>query len=165
MLSCPWPRCRRHGPGSWDRSAISARATAVPATRTPDLGRTPGPEAPGALRCHADTRIEKGPAMSNTGEHEPTPGAREPGWASSSDPAAAERAVRALRAAGRLAEAADLVDQLGPYGVADAGDATMSLGAAVLEAYADQLAAAAPCPAASRSPSRGSRTADHAALR
>ncbi len=103
--------------------------------------------------------------MSDTGEHEPAPGARAPGWASSSDPAAVERAMRALRAAGRLAEATDLVDQLGPYGVADAGDATMSLGAAVLEAYADQLAAAAPCPAASRSPSRGSRTADHAALR
>jgi hypothetical protein len=82
--------------------------------------------------------------MSGTGEHELTAGAREPGWVSPSDPAAADQAVRALRAAGRLAEAADLVDQLGPYGVADAGDATMSLGAAVLEAYADQLAAADP---------------------
>jgi hypothetical protein len=78
--------------------------------------------------------------MSDTGEHEPTPGVREPGWAPSSDQAAAERAMRA----GRLAEAADLVDQLGLNGVADAGDATMSLGAAMLEAYADQLAAADP---------------------
>ncbi len=55
-----------------------------------------------------------------------------------------EQAVRALRASGRLAEAAELVDQLGPYGVADGDDATASLGAAVLEAYGDQLAAADP---------------------
>jgi hypothetical protein len=52
-----------------------------------------------------------------------------------------EQAVRALRAAGPLADAAALVDQLGPYGVADGPDATTSLGAAVLEAYGDQLAA------------------------
>jgi hypothetical protein len=64
------------------------------------------------------------------------------------DPAVAEQAVRALRAAGRLAAAAELVDQLGPYGVADSDDATLSLGAAVLEAYADQLAPADPRPAA-----------------
>lgn len=64
--------------------------------------------------------------------------------ASSADPTAVEQAVRALRTAGRLADAAELVDQLGPYGVADGADATMSLGAAVLEAYADQLAAADP---------------------
>jgi hypothetical protein len=54
---------------------------------------------------------------------------------------AAERSVRKLRAAGRLAEAARLVGQLGSYGVADGPDATTSLGAAVLEAYGDQLAA------------------------
>jgi hypothetical protein len=36
------------------------------------------------------------------------------------------------------------VDRLGPYGVADGDDATLSLGAAVLEAYADQLARADP---------------------
>jgi hypothetical protein len=50
--------------------------------------------------------------------------------------------VRDLRAAGQLAEAVRLVGQLGPYGVADGPDATISLGAAVLEAYGDQLAAA-----------------------
>jgi len=55
-----------------------------------------------------------------------------------------EQQVRVLRAGGRLAEAAELVDQLGPYGVADCDDATASLGAAVLEAYGDQLAAADP---------------------
>jgi hypothetical protein len=82
--------------------------------------------------------------MTGTSEDEPTPEDREPGWASPSNPAAAERAVRALRAADRLAQAADLVDQLGPYGVADASDATMSLGAAVLEEYADRLAPADP---------------------
>jgi hypothetical protein len=59
------------------------------------------------------------------------------------DSAAAERAVRELRAAGRLAEAARLVGQLGPYGVEDGPDGTTSLGAAVLEALGDQLAAAA----------------------
>ena len=42
---------------------------------------------------------------------------------------AAERAVRELRAAGRLAEAVRLVGNLGPYGVADGPDATVSLGA------------------------------------
>ena len=55
-----------------------------------------------------------------------------------------EQAVRALRADGRLADAADLVDQLGPYGVADGIDATQSLGAAVLEAFGDQLAVTDP---------------------
>ena len=60
------------------------------------------------------------------------------------DPAVAEQAIRALRAAGRLADAAQLADQLGPYGVADSDDATLSLGAAVLEAYADQLTRADP---------------------
>jgi len=64
------------------------------------------------------------------------------------DPAVAEQAVRALRAAGRLAAAAELVDQLGRYGVADGDDATLSLGAAVLEAYADHLARADPRAAA-----------------
>ena len=66
------------------------------------------------------------------------------------DPAAwsPEQAVRALRASGRLADAAGLVDQLGPYGVADGNDATLSLGAAVLEAYGDQLAVTDPGTAA-----------------
>jgi hypothetical protein len=59
----------------------------------------------------------------------------------STNSAAAERAVRELRAAGRLAEAVRLVGQLGAYGVGDGPDATVSLGAAVLEAYGDQLAA------------------------
>ena len=59
----------------------------------------------------------------------------------------AERAIRELRAAGRLAEAALLIDRLGPYGVADGPDATTSLGAAVLEEYGDQLAAADPAAA------------------
>lgn len=64
------------------------------------------------------------------------------------DPAAAERSVRELRAAGRLAEAVRLVGRLGPYGVADGPDATTSLAAAVLEAYGDQLADADPAAAA-----------------
>jgi len=55
--------------------------------------------------------------------------------------------VRALRAAGKLADAAELAGQLGPYGVADGDDATLSLGAAVFEAYGDQLAAANPAAA------------------
>jgi hypothetical protein len=59
----------------------------------------------------------------------------------------AERMVRELRAAGRLAEAVQLIGQLGPYGAADGPDATTSLGAAVLEAYGDQLAAADPAAA------------------
>ena len=63
------------------------------------------------------------------------------------DSQAAERAVRELRAAGRLAEAARLVDQLGPYGVSDGPDNTTSLGAAVLEALGDQLAATVPAAA------------------
>jgi hypothetical protein len=62
--------------------------------------------------------------------------------------AAAERTMRELRAMGRLAEAARLVGQLGPYGVSDGPDATISLGAAVLEAYGDQLAAVDPAAAA-----------------
>jgi hypothetical protein len=62
------------------------------------------------------------------------------------DPAV-ERSVRELRAAGRLAEAARLVGGLGPYGVADGLDGTTSLGAAVLESYGDQLAAADPAAA------------------
>ena len=66
------------------------------------------------------------------------------------DPAAGspDHAVRALRADGRLADAAELVGQLGPYGVADGNDAKVSLGAAVLEAYGDQLAATDPGDAA-----------------
>jgi hypothetical protein len=67
-----------------------------------------------------------------------------PDRASPPDPAVAEQAIRAFRAAGRLADAAQLADQLGPYGVADGDDATLSLGAAVLEAYADQLTRADP---------------------
>lgn len=82
--------------------------------------------------------------MSSTGDDSTAPRAGgRPGQAAS-DPVAAEQAVRALRAAGRLADAAELVDRLGPYGVADSEDATTSLGAAVLEAYADQLAPADP---------------------
>lgn len=61
-----------------------------------------------------------------------------------SDISAVERAVRELRSTGRLAEAARLLDGLGPYGVADGIDNTLSLGAAVLEAYGDQLAATDP---------------------
>jgi hypothetical protein len=64
------------------------------------------------------------------------------------DPAAAEHAVRELRAAGKLAEAARLTAYLGPYGVADGPDGTTSLGAAVLEAYGDLLAASDPAAAA-----------------
>jgi hypothetical protein len=52
--------------------------------------------------------------------------------------------VRELRAAGRLAEAAGLIGYLGPYGAAEDFTATASLGAAVLEAYGDQLAATDP---------------------
>lgn|SRR5512146_993770 len=63
------------------------------------------------------------------------------------DPLEAERTIRELRAAGRLAEAARLVGRLGPYGVADGPDATTSLGAAVLEEYGDQLAATDPAAA------------------
>jgi hypothetical protein len=63
------------------------------------------------------------------------------------DSAAAERAVRELRAAGQLATAARMVGQLGPYGVAEGPDGTTSLGAAVLEALGDQLAAADPAAA------------------
>ena len=60
------------------------------------------------------------------------------------DPAEAECAVRELRAAGRLAAAAALTGLLGPYGVADGPDSTTSLGAAVFEAYGDQLAGTDP---------------------
>src|SRR6476646_6582787 len=49
----------------------------------------------------------------------------------------AERTIRELRAAGRLAEAVRLIGRLGP-------DATTSLGAAVLEEYGDQLAGTDP---------------------
>ena len=59
-------------------------------------------------------------------------------------PEQAERTVRELRAAGRLTEAARLTEYLGPYGVAEDLTATASLGAAVLEAYGDQLATADP---------------------
>jgi hypothetical protein len=59
-------------------------------------------------------------------------------------PEQAERMVRELRASGRLAEAARLTEFLGPYGVAEDFTATASLGAAVLEAYGDQLAATDP---------------------
>jgi hypothetical protein len=63
------------------------------------------------------------------------------------DFAEVERSVRELRAAGRLAEAARLVSGLGPYGMADGLDGTTSLGAAVLEAYGDQLAGVDPAAA------------------
>jgi len=56
----------------------------------------------------------------------------------------AERTIRELRAAGRLAEAVRLIGRLGPYGRADGPDATTSLGAAVLEEYGDQLAGTDP---------------------
>ncbi|HET7013448.1 MAG TPA: hypothetical protein VFI65_06040 [Streptosporangiaceae bacterium] len=62
-------------------------------------------------------------------------------------PEQAERTIRALRAGGRLAEAARLVGRLGPYGVAEDATATASLGAAVLEAYGDQLAGTDPAAA------------------
>ena len=71
----------------------------------------------------------------------PGPGAGRGAGGPVTGAAAAERAVRDLRTAGRLAEAVRLVGRLGPYGVADGADATTSLGAAVLEAYGDQLAA------------------------
>jgi len=51
-----------------------------------------------------------------------------------------EQVVRSLRAAGRLAEATAHVEGLGPYGVPD-DDYDTSLGAAVFDAYGDQLAA------------------------
>src|SRR5258708_1925424 len=60
---------------------------------------------------------------------------------------AAEQAAGELRTAGQLAEAAGMAGQLGPYGVADGPDGTTSLGAAVLEAYGDQLAATDPAAA------------------
>ena len=44
-------------------------------------------------------------------------------------------------AAGPGDQARPAVGRLGPYGIADGPDATTSLGAAVLEAYGDQLAA------------------------
>jgi len=81
--------------------------------------------------------------VNSHGNDGPAPGAGEStgGLAAITSSAAAERAVRELRAAGRLAEAVRLVGQLGPYGVSDGPDLTTSLGAAVLEAYGDQLAA------------------------
>jgi hypothetical protein len=48
--------------------------------------------------------------------------------------------IKALRRAGRLAEAVALVDGLGQYGVNDDEDWDTSLGANVLNAYGDQLA-------------------------
>ncbi len=54
----------------------------------------------------------------------------------------AEQAARDLRnwhESGRVVEAAQLVDLFGPYDVGAGPDATVSLGAAVLEAYADEL--------------------------
>lgn len=89
---------------------------------------------------------EEGPDVDSRGGDGPAGGADEGtgGLEAISGPAAAELAVRKLRAAGRLAEAVRLVGQLGPYGVADGPDGTTSLAAAVLEAYGDQLAAADP---------------------
>lgn len=58
-----------------------------------------------------------------------------------------EKAARDLRRwheAGRVVEAAQLVDLFGPYDVDAGPDGTVSLGAAVLEAYADQLASIDP---------------------
>jgi len=52
----------------------------------------------------------------------------------------AARDLRQLYEAGMLAEAAQLVDLFGPYDVDVGPDATVSLGAMVLAAYADQLA-------------------------
>ena len=56
-------------------------------------------------------------------------------------------AIRRLRAAGQLVQAAALVSELGPYGVSDGPDGTTALGAAVLEAYGDELAATDPAAA------------------
>jgi hypothetical protein len=57
------------------------------------------------------------------------------------------RRIRELRADGRLADAVELVDGLGPYGVAD-DDFDTSLGAAVLAARGDELRATDPAAAA-----------------
>jgi hypothetical protein len=84
----------------------------------------------------------EGPDVSSYDNDGPGPGAGKSADRPVTGAVAAERAVRDLRAAGQLAEAVRLVGQLGPYGVADRPDATISLGAAVLEAYGDQLAAA-----------------------
>jgi hypothetical protein len=46
--------------------------------------------------------------------------------------------------AGRLAEAAQLVDELGPFNVGVDGDSDFSLEAAILEAWGDQLMASDP---------------------
>ncbi len=54
-------------------------------------------------------------------------------------PAQAEHDLRRWHEEGRAAEAAQLVDLFGPYDVDAGADATVSLGAAVLEAYADEL--------------------------
>jgi hypothetical protein len=52
----------------------------------------------------------------------------------------AARDLSRLVEAGMVAEAAQLVDLFGPYDMSAGPDATVSLGAAVLEAYADELA-------------------------
>jgi hypothetical protein len=91
--------------------------------------------------CTAGWVTTKGPDVNSYNHDGPAPGAGESTDGPITSSAAAERAVRDLRAAGQLAEAVRLVGQLGPYGVADGPDATTSLGAAVLEAYGDQLAA------------------------
>lgn len=54
------------------------------------------------------------------------------------------RQIRELRSAGRLADAAALVDGLGQYGVNDEQDFDTSLGASVCAAYAEQLMAGDP---------------------
>jgi hypothetical protein len=56
------------------------------------------------------------------------------------DPELAARDLRRFREAGRLVEAAQLVDLFGPYDVDANRSGTTSLGAAVLEEYADQMA-------------------------
>jgi hypothetical protein len=89
-----------------------------------------------------------GPVITHTEWHAARPAAKLADaldvTAASGPAVSPEQAVRALRADGRLAEAVELVDQLGPDGVADGAVATVSLGAAVLEGYGDQLAAADP---------------------
>jgi hypothetical protein len=55
-------------------------------------------------------------------------------------------ALRMWRA-GRLAEAVQLVDKLGPFSVGVDGDPDLSLEAAILEAWGDQLMASNPAKA------------------